>query len=332
MINECFDQLQKVSGPCGDETQVASVLQDILTPFVDEVFKDALGNLYAVKNPVVQTDGPVETIMLSAHMDEPTVTVIDIDDAGFIRVEAVGKLQPAGLIGARVRFARTGRLGVIGAQAHVELKDIAFRHLFVDVAAQNKEDAMQMVKLGDFATLHNPVDAFSTDVIVGPSLDSKVSCAILVDILQKAQNQKKVIAVFTVQKQAGSRGAHVAGFRGSPDLAVTIDLTKAGDTPNAERPALKMGDGPAIKMLDAGMVVAPSVRDRLVTAAKRADVAYQFEVAQTSSSDTGALFISRGGIRAGGVSVVARYASLMSQMIDTKDVARTIALLTALLE
>ncbi len=327
-----FKQLKQLKSPTGEEKAMASWLKKILKPMADDVFEDALGNVYAVKNPRGATSKVKETIMLSAHMDEPSFTVIDIDDGGFLRIEGIGVWHAVNLIGARLLFARTQTIGVVGVEPHVELADVAFRHLFVDIAAKNRQDAEQRIAVGDLATVHGAVETMTPDVFVGPVLSNRISCAVLLEVLQKANNQSKIVAAFTVQKQVGSRGARVASYRVDPDLAVVIDVTKAGDTPHAERPSLALGQGPAIKMLDASMVVAPVVRERLIDCANKAGVTYQREVSPATTSDANALFVGRGGIPTGGVSIVTRQASYYSNMVHVSDLANAVTLLITLVE
>ena len=62
------------------------------------------------------------------------------------------------------------------------------------------------------------------------------------------------------------RGATVAAYHVSGHWAVS-DVTGWGDTPEVKLPAIRPGDGPAIKIMDASMIHA-LVRDALFEAAQ----------------------------------------------------------------
>ncbi|MHB1630540.1 MAG: M42 family metallopeptidase [Bacilli bacterium] len=328
-MKELIRQLTIPSGPSGYETPVKEVIHTLVQPHADEVYDDALGNLYAVKQGA--SGAAARTILLAAHMDEPALSVIDIDDQGFLRAAPLGPLRAWALVGARVVFARTGRRGIVGAEHGVAQKDLDFSRLFVDIGAASADDAREHVRIGDAATFAYGFDEVGADLVVGHALDNRVGCAVLVEALRRVNSDCTVVAVFSAQQEVGSRGARVAGHRIDPDMALALDVSPVGDTPKSERLALTLGGGPGVKALDATMVVAPKVRDMIVDAARLADVPYQIEVSPGTASDAGALFLSRAGIPTGGIVVPARYVGTPSQMVHLRDVEHTVTLLTAFL-
>ena len=70
-----------------------------MEPFADEVYNDTLGNLIAVKKG---TSG--KKVMLSAHMDQIGLIVVDIDEKGFLRVSNVGGVNPVVSLAREVQF------------------------------------------------------------------------------------------------------------------------------------------------------------------------------------------------------------------------------------
>ncbi|MCI0184299.1 M42 family metallopeptidase [Sulfoacidibacillus ferrooxidans] len=306
------------SGPSGYELPVKNVIEELIRPFVDECYEDVLGNLYAIKKGSSSTHE--KTVMIVAHMDEPALSVIDIDDVGFLRISPLGPLRPSALVGARVVFARTGRRGIVGAEHGIAMKDLEFSHLFVDIGANSQSTAQEFVEIGDAATFAYGFDEVSEQLLVGHALDNRVGCALLIDALQHAQSNHTIVGVFSVQKEVGSRGAKVAGHRIHPSVAVVLDVSPTGDTPKSERLALSLGQGVGIKVLDAGMVVAPKWRDQLVDAAKAVEASYQIEVSPRTTSDAGAIFLTQDGIPTCGLVVPARYVGTPSQMVHLEDV------------
>ncbi len=306
------------SGPSGYELPIKNDIRQIVTPFIDECYEDILGNLYAVKN--AKSSSSDKTVMLVAHMDEPALSVIDMDDHGFLRIAPLGPLRPSALVGARVVFARTGRRGIVGADHGIALKDLEFAHLFIDIGVSNPTDANNYAQIGDAATFAYGFDEIGDHMIVGHALDNRVGCALLIDALQHAQSEYTIVGVFSAQQAVGSRGAKVAAHRIHPNVSLVLDVSPTGDTPKSENSALELGQGAGIKVLDASMVVAPKWRDSLIEAAKTAHARYQMDVSPHTTSDAGAIFLTQDGIPTCGLSIPARYLFTPSQMVHLDDV------------
>lgn len=61
-----------------------------------------------------------------------------------------------------------------------------------------------------------------------------------------------------MQEEAGLRGAKTSAFGVDPDLAIAVDVTLTGDTPEAHKMAVKLGEGPAIKVKDNSVISHPT--------------------------------------------------------------------------
>ncbi|MDO5846639.1 MAG: M42 family peptidase, partial [Methanocorpusculum sp.] len=95
-INALLEKLSNAHGISGHESAVAAVIRKEITPYVDEIRTDTMGNLIAVKK------GDDFKIMLAAHMDEIGLMVQYIDEHGFIRFVAVGGWYNPVLVSQRV--------------------------------------------------------------------------------------------------------------------------------------------------------------------------------------------------------------------------------------
>ncbi|KUO96863.1 hypothetical protein [Ferroacidibacillus organovorans] len=323
MIKELLHRLYDVPGPTGGEEAVRQQLTDLLGPSVDELSIDSLGNLYAVVRPKETSHG---VILLTAPMDEPALVVIDDRERPFLRVETSGRLAASAWIGRTVLCSRTGARGIVGVEGEVKPGEVTAHHLFIDLITDREQP-----ELGDFFTTVSPLVWHDKRYVSGPALTSRVPCAILSDILLRSATSYTIVGVFAAQSELGARGARVAGHAVKADLALTIQTTQALDTPKAERGTVKLGGGTAVKEADRDMVVAPRIRKALTDTARAASIAYQTEINLTSHSDTGALFLSRDGMPAGGVSVPVRYPDALSPLMDWNDVRATRDLLLSLL-
>lgn len=314
-LRDLITDLARPVGPSGTEPQMQAALLDRVRDVADEVFVDVLGNGVAVK----RGDGP--HVLLAAHADELGVMVIHIEDNGFLRLISVGDVDPHCLPGRIVRFTN-GTVGVVGAEAQVKREELGFEHLYVDIGAESGAEARERAFVGLEGVVDEPVREVAPHRLAGRALDNRAGCAIAIAAFRSAAAAgRRVSLVFTAQQELGARGARTAAYRLRPDLALVIDAAPCGDTPGAERMELKLGAGPAVKIVDATAVVPARVKDHLLDAGKRLGLAIQYEVWPRGRSDAGALQAAAGGVAVGGISYPARYMGTPAVMIDLRDVA-----------
>lgn len=324
-MNNLIKKLTEAYGPSGSEDQVRAIVQQEIERFVDSVSIDTLGNLVAVK----RGDGP--KVMLAAHMDEIGVVITHIDEKGFLRFAPVGGVFPVTLIGQRVKFA-SGMEGVIGSEPRESrAEEIKLEKLYIDIGADSRSAAEAVTGVGEFATFWREFNV-TNGRLVAKAMDDRLGCAVLIQVLKELDaSPNEVTCVFTVQEEVGPRGAITSAYEASPALAIAVDVTATGDTPESKPMAVSLGKGPAIKVKDAGMLTNPRVRQALIDAAKAANIPYQLEVLEGGTTDAMVIQTTRAGIPTGVVSVPCRYIHTPSEMVDPNDVANTVKLLTQFL-
>ncbi|GAX89735.1 M42 family peptidase [Effusibacillus lacus] len=319
-MKELIMKLATASGPAGAEKHIREILTELLEPYVDRIETDVLGNLIARKKGATNNS---KTVLLEANMDEPGIMSIHVDPQGFIRIVPVGELSPVRLIGERVRF--TNRLwGVVGVEGNKAPKDITFADLYVDIGAESQADAERRLPIGTAAVIDKGAFELGENRVAGKSLDNRVGCAVIVDVISKLGDcEHNLIVVLASQKEVGSRGIRTAAFNTNADFALSVGTAAAGDMPNAERSNLQLGRGPAIKVMDRGIVVPPAIKQILIDAAKRANIDFQLEISPEGTSDAGQILLTKGGIPTGAVSVPVRYRGTPAQVVDIRDVEQT---------
>ena len=319
-------QLTEAFGPSGYETEVTELIKTMVEKHADEVKTDVLGNLIAIKNG--SQDG--QSIMFAAHTDEIGVVVTHIDDQGFLRFGSVGGVGISTLVGNRVRFAG----GAVGAiyQEKGSWKELTLDKLYIDIGAENKEEALKKVKVGEFGIFHREFEDLG-DRLIAKSMDDRVGCAVLIEALKKIQNPKNTLYfVFTAQEEVGLRGARTAAYGLEPDLGIALDVTLTGDMPEARRMAVSLGKGAAIKVKDSSLITHPKVKDLLVTLAEENKIPYQMEVLEAGGTDAGAIHLTKAGVPSGAISIPTRYVHSPSEMVDMRDVEACVNLVVALAE
>ena len=319
--------LLPVFGPSGREQAVADTIESMLKPYVDEISRDAMGNLIALKR------GGGRKVMLAAHMDQIGFMVTHIDEKGFLRVSAVGGVMPAWVLMIPVRF-ENGTTGVVGYETKTEGYDkLKLEHLFIDIGARSREEAEAQVQIGDMAVFCSVLTENKRQLSCG-ALDDRAGCAIVVEALKRVKNSPyDIYAVFTSQEEVGCRGARTAAYAIAPELAVAFDITPCPDTPEAKRIcSVEMGHGPAIKVRDTSVICHPRVRRWLENAAKARSIPYQLEVLTLGGTDASTIQSSREGVPSGVLSIPTRYAHSQQETMDKADFEACVELLVAALE
>ena len=326
-MKELIRTLVESYGPSGAEEQVREAIRSEVEPLVDEVRVDAMGSLIAH----IEGDGDGQRLLLDAHMDEIGVMVTYIDDDGFARFTNIGGVSSLTCIGSRVVF-EDGRMGVIGVDQKRDNADKAPKldQLFIDVGATSKDDCP--IHVGDPAVFVRPFLAQGSRLI-SKAMDDRIGCAVLVELLRRLNGTPHdLYVVFAVQEEVGLRGAQTSAYGIDPDMAIAVDVTGTGDTPESKPMAVKLGQGPAVKVKDRGMIAHPRVRQLLVDRAEEAEIPYQLEVLERGTTDAAAVQLVRAGVPAGCLSIPCRYVHSPSEMVDESDVENGVRLLLEVLQ
>ena len=312
-ILKLLEELTQINSPSGNEGDIRSFISSKVSPYCDDVTVDAMGNIIAHKK------GKGRKIMFAAHMDEIGVIAKSIDDKGFIRFSALGGLNVPNLVNLRVRFLN-GAEGVIGAQEEAFKDKPALDKLFIDIGAKDKAEAEKKVSIGDAAVFEGGFNE-NNGIVVSKALDNRAGCAIIINALREIKDSENdLYFVFTVQEEVGLRGAKTAAFSINPDIAVAVDVTDTGDTPDAPAMAVEMGKGAAIKVMDRSVICDPDVRVKMIETAKENKIPYQLEIMTDGGTDAGAIHLSRAGVKTGGISVPTRYIHSPSEMASISDI------------
>lgn len=318
--NVIFDLTQHAV-PSGSESVLTPTLQGYIQAIADELFVDRLGTLIARKH------GSGREVLLAAHVDEPGVMVVDIVDHGFLRLVSIGPVDAAWFVNRRVRFTN-GVTGLVGVESDVDIAEMTFDHLYVDIGSNSKEAAAARVRVGLGGVVDEDAVVLDGSRLAGRALDNRVGCAIAIAAFTDAAAAGHAVAMaLTAQHVVGARGAKTAAFQLQPSLAFVVGAARAGDTPSPPRSAVELGKGPAIKLLDRSVIVPTFVKEQLQTAARQVQLDVQYDIWAESRSDAGVMEATAGGIAVGGVSYPARGAGQLNTVIDVNDAKAAVQLL-----
>jgi len=326
--------LSELNGTSGNEGLVRDFLRQHLEPFIETMNVDKMGNLIATKNG--HLSGP--RVMISAHMDEVALMIMEITSDGFLKFEPVGGIDPRILIAKPVQM-NGSLVGVIGAKAiHLQKrserqKALSFEQLYIDIGAKSKEDAASKVKLGDYAYFMTKCEPFGEGFHKGKAFDDRVGCAILVDLLKKNYDFP-LIAAFTVQEEVGFRGAKVAAYHVAPDFAIVIEGTVAADVADREEEGwvTELGKGPACSLMDRTTLFNPKLIQWVTDIARQKGIPLQFRRGSSGGNDAGSIHVSKAGIPTIVLSVPCRYIHSFASVISETDYTACLNLVDELLK
>ena len=324
-MRELISKLTRAFGPSGVEEQIRQVIRAEIEPLADEIRIDPLGNLIARKG------GEGKRILLGAHMDEIGVMVTYVDEKGFARFTRIGGVRTLTCIGGRVAFA-DGTVGIINVEKKRKdpTKIPTFGQLYLDVGATSRDDCP--IGVGDSAVFVRPFAAQGMRLI-SKAMDDRVGCAVLIETLRRLKHTPHdLYFVFSVQEETTLSGARTSAYGIDPDMAIAVDLTTTGDTPESKPMAVELGQGPAIKVKDSGMIAHPAVRDLMVEQAKKAKIPYQLEILEGGTTDASEIQMVRAGVPSGCLSIPCRHVHTPSEMVDERDVENSVRLLSKIIQ
>lgn len=328
MSKEFKELVKKVTacyGPSGRERRAAELLAELIRPYVDEITSDPLGNVIGLKRG---TSG--KRVMLSAHMDQIGLIVLDIDEKGFLRFAPVGGVDPEMTLGREVVF-ETGVRGVV----YREEKDVKLparlSQMFIDIGCSGREEAEKHVSPGDIC-VYAPHFVDMGSRIACCALDDRLCCAILVEVMKTLRSPHDVYCVFTSQEEVGCRGALAAAYSVDPDFGINLDVTASADTPECEAMPMRMGAGPAIKYMDDSAVITKPVIEFMHKVAEKKGIRVQNEILPYGGTDASVVQRMRGGKAACCVSIATRYIHSPIETADLGDCLAAVDYVRALAE
>ncbi|MGV8142270.1 MAG: M42 family metallopeptidase [Candidatus Pacearchaeota archaeon] len=294
-MSKLLENLINLQGISGNEHEVRNFILKEIKKYSKSVSVDRMGNI------IVRKKGKGPAVMLLAHMDEIGLIIKSIDDDGKIQISNVGGIDPVVLVGHRVEIESSkGEVnGIITTKDILNdrdsIKRVGIDSLFVFTGLNKKGLEKQGVRVGNymaFSKSSNFCTLGSKEIVAGKSLDDRVGCYILLEVLRKLKTNHEVILVFTVQEEVGLYGAKASVFNLNPDYAIAVDVT--GHDEDNQR--MLLGRGPSLTIKDAEMLGNKCLNQGLEEVAKKLKVNIQREVSDAGTTDATSIFAAKGGV------------------------------------
>ena len=328
---ELFKEICETPGAPGYEERIRNVVLREITPLVDEVNVDRMGNVIALK----RGKSP-RKVMAAAHMDEIAFIVTHIDKKGFLRFHTLGGFDPKTLTAQRVIVhGKKDLIGVMGSKpihimsAEERNKPPQMQDYFIDLGLPHSE-VIKNVDIGNPVTRQRDLIEMG-NCVCGKSIDNRVSVFILIEALRKMKKPPfDFYGVFTVQEEVGIRGASVAAHHIEPEFGFGIDTTIAFDTPGSSEheQVTALGAGAGIKIMDSSTICDPRMIAFMKSTADKHKIKWQAEILPAGGTDTaGIQRMGKNGAIAGAISIPTRHIHQSIEMADKNDIQGCIDLL-----
>ncbi len=330
-LKDIIIDLCGLPAPAGFEEKAFARAKELLSPYVDEIRTDALGNLIAVKK--CGREG-AKSLMFDAHMDEIGLIVTGIEN-GFLRFANIGGIDPRMLPAREIKVLTEPPIfGVIDTLPPHALSDeemdktIDAKKLFIDIGMCD-EEAKKRVPLGTPAVFAGGVDELNENVLCGKSMDDRSCVAIIIktmEILSEKAPNVDIYCLFSTQEELGCRGAAVGVNGIYPDYAIALDVTFASTPDSKKSEVLEMRKGAAIGV---GPSMNRNITNALIKTAAEKDIPYQLEIMGGNSGTNGwVIQVCREGVTTAVVSLPIRYMHSPVETLDISDAEAIVSLLT----
>lgn len=328
-MKELLRELCLTDGVSGDESAVREKIIEKIEGRC-EYRTDALGNLICFKKG---RKTPDKKLMICAHMDEVGFIVTSVRQDGTLTFGEVGGVDPSVVIGRQVRVGKNLINGVIGSTAVHNLskeqreKAPSMSSLYIDIGANNREEAEKYVSLGDCVYFDSEFTLLGEKRIKSKAIDDRAGCAVMIKMIL-SELEYDAYFVFNVQEEIGLRGARVSAYSVNPDFAVVLEATTAADIDGVSgaKRVCTLGGGPVVSFMDRSTVYDKELYRLAFDISAEEGFPCQTKTMIAGGNDAGAIHTSRKGVRTIAVSVPCRYLHSPSCVIQWSDIENMLKL------
>ena len=322
-----FEELTQIDGVSGHEHAVASYLHKAYLPYCDEIVRDNLGSIMAVKK---SKNPNAKRVMVLAHMDEIGFLVKEVTNNGVLKIHPVGGWFAQTLLAHRVRLTtRKGDtyMGAISStpphmlEPKDRVKSIEIPQMVVDVGAHDKEDISKMgISVGDMIVVQGVFEQLNDHRLLAKAFDNRYGCVMSIDLLKSLKDVELDFDLYigaSVQEEVGLRGAQTITQTVKPDVAIVLDCSPANDALDSKAIG-KLGEGVLIRMMDGSFIADKEMIYKLVDVCVKESIKHQYYYSN-GGTDAGIVHKSLEGVKTLTCCLVARGIHTSSSILDTND-------------
>lgn len=308
---------------------------DALAPAVEELSKyaettiDKNGNIIGILGDKKSK----KHIMLDAHIDQIGLVVTNILENGFLKVAPCGGIDSRILPGSTLKiYGKKVITGIVCCTPPHLIKNKDNKYLKVDElyidTGLSTEEATENIPLYSFVGFNNTPQKLLNNKITAPALDNRAGVAALIycaKILSKMEIDLKVSIVLSSGEETTTIGAKTASFDIFPQESIAVDVSFGTDPTVSKENKGILGSGPMIGFAPS---LSKEISQKLIKLSKKNDIPYQYEImGGKTGTNADEISITKGGIKAGLVSIPIRYMHTPVEVADISDIKNTAKLL-----
>lgn len=314
------------------ENDLIQLIAEEVLPYTEALKIDGMGNLVA-------TRGNSKSLLITAHVDEVGFIITGISNDGTLRFQPIGGIDPRSLPSKRVFIGHDCVLGVIGAvPVHMKKENsdqISYHDLYINIGAENKQEAEALVKTGDLAVFETKMASWKTDTdasYCAKAFDNRIGCLLLIRLLRETKIEGTF--VFTVQEEVGTRGAQAFCLKNSFSLAIALDTTTANDLPGVSSVdrVCKAGGGIVISYADGATIYDRKLVKEAFTLLEKQCIPAQTKSRRTGGNEASAIQKCGLGSPVLSLSTPCRYIHSSAGIVKEEDVENSFLALKAIAE
>lgn len=331
-MRHALERLCTCTAPSGFEGPAAAAATELLTPLMDQVWTDRMGNVVGVRRCGKPN---ARRLLLDAHLDEIGLMVTGVEE-GFLRFQAIGGVDPRMLPNREVIVCADPPVpGVVAClPPHVQSREdadkaVPIRELYIDVGMPQTQ-AAAAIPVGTPVVFRADCFPLGEKQICGKSLDDRACFVTLLraaELLSEKPLDVDLYILGSTREETNGAGAKAGAFALEPDWCVAVDVTH-GATPDAPKhKTFPLGSGPAVGV---GPNMARWITRRLLDRAKALGIPCRQEVMTGHTGTNGWYFqISREGVPTGVVSLPLKYMHTPIEAVSLEDMEQVARLLAA---
>lgn len=336
MDDKLLARISNARGISGFEDEIQSVVMEFLDNYCDEVRRDRMGNVIALKKATRTPEGAVRPlrVVVAAHSDEVGMMVKHISPEGYVRFQPVGGLHGPTIMAQQVLiYGRELVRGVVAPTQHgMPDETPALTEMYIDLG-RPAEEVHRLVEIGDPITFMGELDRLNDKVFTGRNFDDRIGTYCLLEAMRGLGDTfVDVYAVSTVQEEVGVRGMIPAAYAIEPDIGIAVDGScTRGPYRSADwDPTCEMGKGTGVYFMDNRTIGDPRLVRFLLDLAESNDITVQRDIG--GGTDASEIQRTKTGALATTIGAPVLYMHSAVQLCHQDDIEATVALIRTFLE
>ena len=321
-MENLINELTQIDCIAGFEGSFPEFLRTKLSPVVDEVKIDNLGNVIGVKR-CGKPNAP--RFMLEAHIDQIGLIVAGFENGGFVRFTNVGAVDSRILPASEIYIGDNNIYGVIGHKPpHLssgEKTVTKVEEMLIDTGIPT-EILQNSIKIGDKIIFKSAFTNLQNGQVSSAAMDNRAGVAALLDVAHRLADITLDVDLYfalTTQEELGFVGAYAAANEIKPNEAIIVDVT-FGETPDTKGKSEVFSCGSGA-MIFRGPNVDYEKTLKLIEVAKINEIPYDIEVSGGSSGTNAvAVQTTDAGVKTMIISIPLKYMHTTVETLDITDV------------